>query len=41
MNLKVKTTEEEKVGVRSLAYNISRVRGMCWTFEMGIKVNDK
>jgi hypothetical protein len=38
---KVKMVEEKKVGVHSLACCTSRVRRACWSFEMGIKTNDK
>jgi hypothetical protein len=38
---KMKTTKEEGVEVRSLAYNISKVRGVCWNSGMGIRMNDK
>jgi len=41
VNPKVKITEEERVGVRSLTRNISGVRGVCWSCKMGIKTNDK
>jgi len=32
---------KEGVGIRSLAHNISGVRGPCWSFRMGTKTNDK
>jgi hypothetical protein len=38
---KVKIMEEEGVGARSLAHNISRVRGACWSSGMGTRMNDK
>jgi hypothetical protein len=38
---KMKTMEEKKVGVRSLICNILGVRGVCRSFEMEIKTNDK
>jgi len=38
---KMKTMEEEGVGVHSLAHNTSRVKRACWSFEMGIKTSDK
>jgi hypothetical protein len=40
-NLKVKTMIEERVRVRSLTCNTSRVKGACWSFGMGIRTNDK
>jgi len=40
-NLKVKITEEKKVRVHSLVRNTSKVRGACWSFGMGTRINDK
>jgi hypothetical protein len=37
---KVKTTEEG-VGAHSLARNTSRVKRLCWSFEIGTRTNDK
>ncbi len=34
---KVKIVEEEGVGVRSLIRNTSKVRGACWSSEMGLR----
>jgi hypothetical protein len=31
----------EGIGVRSLVGNILGVKGVCWSFRMGIKTNDK
>jgi len=39
-SLKVKTMEEE-VGVHSLAHNILKVKGACWSFGMRTIMNDK
>jgi hypothetical protein len=41
VNLRVKTTVEEKVGVLSLARSILGVRGGCESSKMGIKTSDK
>jgi len=38
---KMETTEGTRVGVCSLACSISRVRGACWSFKMGIMTSDK
>ncbi len=38
---KVKTMEEEGVGVHSLTCNTSRVRGVCWSFRMGTRTNSQ
>jgi hypothetical protein len=37
---KIKITEE-KIRVCFLTHNILGVRGACWNFEMGIKMNNK
>jgi hypothetical protein len=41
VNLKVKTTEEEKVGIRSLVCSTPRIKGTCWSSKMGSKMSDK
>jgi hypothetical protein len=38
---KLKTMEEEGIGAHSLAYNIYRVRKVCWSSRIGIRTNDK
>jgi hypothetical protein len=40
VSLKVKTMKEG-VEVHSLTCSISGVRGLCWSFEMGTRMNDK
>jgi hypothetical protein len=40
-SLKVNTLGEKGVGVCSLAHNISGVRGTCWSFRMGTKMNSQ
>jgi hypothetical protein len=41
VNPKVKITKEEKVEMRPLIHNTLRVRGVCWSPEMGIRMSDK
>jgi hypothetical protein len=38
---KWKTTEEGRIGARSLTHNTLRGRGACWSFEMGLGRVDK
>jgi len=33
--------EEKKIRVCSLIRNISKVKGVCWSSMMGIRMNDK
>jgi hypothetical protein len=40
VNPKMKTLKKG-IGVRSLVHNTSRVKGACWSFQMGIKTSDK
>jgi hypothetical protein len=40
-NPKVKTTKEERIEVHSLGRNTSRVRRVCWNFEIGTRMSDK
>ncbi len=40
VNFKMKIMEE-KIRVYFFAHNISRVKGVCWSFKMGIKTNDE
>jgi hypothetical protein len=37
----MKTTNEKKVGIRSLVRNTLGVKGACWSFGMGIMTSDK
>jgi len=41
VNLKVKIAKKKRVGVHSLVRNTSGVRGACWSFGMGTRINDK
>jgi hypothetical protein len=41
MSSKVKTMEEEGIGVRSLIHNTLLVRATCWSFERRIRTSDK
>jgi hypothetical protein len=41
VNVKVKTIEEKRIEVHSLAHNTSGVRGACCNFEMGTRMSDK
>jgi hypothetical protein len=40
-NPNVKIIEEKKVGVHSLTYSTSGVRGVCWSSRMETRMNDK
>jgi hypothetical protein len=40
VSLKVKTMEEG-IGVHSLIRNTLGVKGVCWSFGMGIRMNEK
>ncbi len=40
-NPKMKTIEEEKIGVHFLVRNTLGVRGACWSSKMGIRMRDK
>jgi hypothetical protein len=40
-NVGPKVNAMEGIGICSLTYNILGVRGACWSFGMGIKMNDK
>ncbi len=40
-NLKVKTMEEEGIGVRSLACSTLAIRGVCWSSRTRTRMNDK
>ncbi len=41
VNLTMKTMEEKRIGVLSLARNTLKVRGTCWSFGMGTKMNSQ
>ncbi len=41
VSLKMKTIKEKGIGICSLTHSTLRVKGMCWSFKMGIRTNDK
>jgi len=41
MSSKVKTMEEEGIGVCSLIHNTLLVRATCWSFERRIRMSDR
>jgi hypothetical protein len=41
VSLKVKTSKEKKIGIRSLVCSTSRAKKACWNFGMGIRMNVK